>query len=676
MIRAPLSYQSSRSSERPAPARVQTLQRKCACGGTPGPSGECAECRKKRASGNARRSTQPSAINHQSAEVPSIVHEVLRSPGQPLDAAARVFMEPRFGHNFSRVRIHTDAQAAESARAVNALAYTVGSHIVFGSNQFSWRAHANQRLLAHELTHVVQQENTPATEAPAEPEIAPVDDVSERQATKVAASDGFSEAPGITAADGKLLQRSPDDGSDRHGSTLPYHEATELAECIRIMGEQNAAYCSQEVLGERITPPAPPVVPSSAAACFAPLCAQVSRPPVPSTDAAAQSRGNEWLAGALSCLQSSSAGAKASHGPEIIANEEAELRAEVDQINGNLTSGRRGRSTYRYYLSGLEELCRRKTREIGIEFKYNVVFENQPGGLQWGFSDADWDSVEGALAALPAEATTGNPQLLRFRREECHPDDVDPSTGQCVGHGGGFTGGEANAATGVITVYSRGLGTTPYTRSAGIGLSATAQTIRHEVGHTIQPQVARSDRDDFFENVVHWHQYQGPGHVDWPRERLRLRTELGLDDPQLSTWLAGLASGRPVQQDPRTYIKHQITPTYFTVESFESAQVPAGREFDYARTARDEYFAEIYAFAVSRPEFLDRVLPDAQKAWLKRVVFHTPENLRQLAFQAALADPARTEFVVRGSRLFTREQLDALLTEVTTQTRQPGTQFA
>jgi hypothetical protein len=82
---------------------------------------------------------------------------VLRSPGQPLDAATRVFMEPRFGHNFSRVRVHTDARAAESARAVGAAAYTVGYDIVFGEGQFEPGTRNGRQLLAHELTHVVQQ---------------------------------------------------------------------------------------------------------------------------------------------------------------------------------------------------------------------------------------------------------------------------------------------------------------------------------------------------------------------------------------------------------------------------------------------------------------------------------------------------------------------------------------
>lgn len=70
--------------------------------------------------------------------------------GQPLDATTRAFMEPRFGHDFSQVRVHTDAQAAESARTVHALAYTVGHSLVFDTGQYSPTTASGRRLLAHE----------------------------------------------------------------------------------------------------------------------------------------------------------------------------------------------------------------------------------------------------------------------------------------------------------------------------------------------------------------------------------------------------------------------------------------------------------------------------------------------------------------------------------------------
>jgi hypothetical protein len=85
------------------------------------------------------------------------VDRVLDTAGQPLDAATQSFFAARFGHDFANVRVHADAQAAASARSVSALAYTVGSHVVFGDGQFSPGTRAGRQLLAHELAHVVQQ---------------------------------------------------------------------------------------------------------------------------------------------------------------------------------------------------------------------------------------------------------------------------------------------------------------------------------------------------------------------------------------------------------------------------------------------------------------------------------------------------------------------------------------
>jgi hypothetical protein len=90
------------------------------------------------------------------AAAPPIVDSVLNSPGRPLDPTTQEFMASGFGTDFSGVRIHTDAQAARSAEAVDALAYTVGRDIVFGSGQYDPNAQAGRHLLAHELAHVVQ----------------------------------------------------------------------------------------------------------------------------------------------------------------------------------------------------------------------------------------------------------------------------------------------------------------------------------------------------------------------------------------------------------------------------------------------------------------------------------------------------------------------------------------
>jgi hypothetical protein len=162
--------------------KVGLLQRKCACAGTSGPTGECKECRRKRvqtklaissAGGPLEQEADAAAREVSAGRKVSVsghvagasggesaapeVDETLRSPGQPLDRATRVFMEGCFRHDFSRVRIHTDERAAQSARAVDARAYTLGPNVVFAAGQFAPGMATGNRLLAHELTHVVQQ---------------------------------------------------------------------------------------------------------------------------------------------------------------------------------------------------------------------------------------------------------------------------------------------------------------------------------------------------------------------------------------------------------------------------------------------------------------------------------------------------------------------------------------
>jgi len=100
---------------------------------------------------------QRSAAGEQAPEqVPDIVHDVLRSSGQPLDRGTREFMEERFNHDFSAVRVHSGGKAALSAQAVKARAYTVGTHVVIGEGGGNLKSNRATRLLAHELTHVVQ----------------------------------------------------------------------------------------------------------------------------------------------------------------------------------------------------------------------------------------------------------------------------------------------------------------------------------------------------------------------------------------------------------------------------------------------------------------------------------------------------------------------------------------
>jgi Domain of unknown function (DUF4157) len=146
----------------------------------------------------------------ESATVPPLVGEVLSASGQPLDQSTRTFMESRFAHDFSRVQVHTDAKAAESAQAVQARAYTVGRDVVFGAGQYAPGTLAGKRLLAHELTHVVQQGQTPIARKLLT--LGSENDAHEQQADAVAAAITSNQTPVVISpqtAPGGMIQRQP-----------------------------------------------------------------------------------------------------------------------------------------------------------------------------------------------------------------------------------------------------------------------------------------------------------------------------------------------------------------------------------------------------------------------------------------------------------------------------------
>lgn len=190
----------SQAKNAPQPTALLTsgvLQRKCACGQhTPG-GGQCAACVDQEKlkqplqaklqigaandryeqeadrvadqvmamTGHSVVSAAPPRIQRLTGQstgqpgavAPASVDRVLASPGRPLESSLRQDMGQRFGYDFSQVRVHSGSAAEQSARDISARAYTVGRNVVFGAGQFAPKARAGQHLLAHELTHVVQQ---------------------------------------------------------------------------------------------------------------------------------------------------------------------------------------------------------------------------------------------------------------------------------------------------------------------------------------------------------------------------------------------------------------------------------------------------------------------------------------------------------------------------------------
>jgi hypothetical protein len=232
---------SDRASEPATRLADATLQRSCACSSGAGTGGKCEECGSTKrlqakltigasndplereadliadqvlaAPAPAAVSGTPPRIqrfsgrsNGQPAAAPSSVDHALASPGGPLEATLRQDMEQRFGQDFSRVRVHSGSAAERSARDVHANAYTVGQDIVFGAGQFTPGTNQGRRLIAHELTHVVQQGN--------------------RGLSPVAAQQASLSAGMGSSA---LLQRAPDDkGGGTDAPDSPYPEEPEV----------------------------------------------------------------------------------------------------------------------------------------------------------------------------------------------------------------------------------------------------------------------------------------------------------------------------------------------------------------------------------------------------------------------------------------------------------------
>lgn len=157
---------------------------------------------------------------------PSMVRDVIGSPGHPLDASTRAAMEPRFDHDFSQVRVHTDDRAAESARAIGANAYTAGNHIAFGAGRFAPGTQGGHSLMAHELAHVVQQDSGPVAGTQVEEgfSISHPGDAFERQASGERTSAGTVPPGAQSGREAIQVQRQT--GTDSTADTAAVTSAT------------------------------------------------------------------------------------------------------------------------------------------------------------------------------------------------------------------------------------------------------------------------------------------------------------------------------------------------------------------------------------------------------------------------------------------------------------------
>ena len=556
----------------------------------------------------------------------------LGGAGQLLSNKVRNFYEPRFNYDFSHVKVHTDPVASKSAQSINALAYTSGNNIVFNSGQFSPSTDAGKKLLGHELTHIVQQNNSSAINASSLVQR----EIDRRDAIHDPLLDRFSEETG-----------QPREYASQHS---PAYEAWLL------QSQSVPSLSSPRVRGTDPT------------FCLTPLCDRLASPSATclrDPHACAQT----WKQGVLACIRANAYASNATNARDIIANTAVELDAQLAYIDS--IQPVRTASDKRHYTDWLKDYCETKQRELRIEFYHNIVFQEVPvtAGNQtfWANRASDWNSIEEALAALPEEHLFGRASSLpvtSFRREHTHPSSSP----------GKFVGGETDSGTGLVRIFDAGIGATPYTRSASMGLSATNQTIRHEVGHLVDSMLTTAVMDDFFNNAVNWKEYSWAWIIPhpspyptWAAERERLCRDIGFinrqnncDQDRLTEFLGRLDTAGTITENGRVFSK-----TTSFLEVWPVGNVPTGTEFDYARTSKGDYFAEVYAFALSVPEFLHRSLPPPQIEWLKRNVFNTDRHYNDLiapyehlALNAGSSTTVGILQLLNTARLkFTRQQL-------------------
>lgn len=178
-----------------------------------------------RAAGPRVQAKRGDASAESPAEAPTIVHEVLHSPGEPLSQSVRSQFEPGFGQDLGKVRVHTGQRAAQSAEAVNAVAYTVGADVVFANGQYAPDTERGRRLLAHELTHVRQQG---AFHAPGQS--LPVATGEDSQEGAARSAEATIAPPVLSPISTPMVQRDKGDAKAVDIDKMDWKDAVDLAE--------------------------------------------------------------------------------------------------------------------------------------------------------------------------------------------------------------------------------------------------------------------------------------------------------------------------------------------------------------------------------------------------------------------------------------------------------------
>lgn len=387
----------------------------------------------------------------------------------------------------------------------------------------------------------------------------------------------------------------------------------------------------------------------------------------PGSEAALRRAANEWATAVVALIRAGAAASGAPHAQAIADNEADEIPGAVAQLLTDYFGPARDRDSVPQCHQALVRLAAGKEQEVRLQFHHNVIVETHSrGGFGTSGSSDELTMLNTALTGMPDQHVWGSPtRPLRFRRQMM-------ATGSSAS-------GETDPPTSTITLYDSGMQAAPYARSASINLPGFEQTIRHEVGHMVETALSADVRRELFTDIMGWEQYpwawisvRNPPHDNWRAERRKLAQETEIADDALDAWLAGFTI-RPAPNLRRSDTRVRGTRSYIRsttqgdfLHSIRTAETPQGPEFDYALTAHNDYLAELYTFAVSRPFWLAGKLSTAQKAWWRTRVFGTPGSDSEIMRVVGMAPDARMRFMRLVPGLFTWQQINDAVATATT----------
>jgi len=604
----------------------------------------------------------------------------VRGGGAPLPRTSRAFFEARFGADFGAVRVHADAAAARSAQALGARAYTIGRDIVFAPGQFQPGTREGQQLLAHELTHTIQQG---AASGSAPLRVGAADGPAEHEADRAGRAAVENRAmPPISAAAAPSLQRAPNAGGTsgiHHQMAERYRRAhgipsgTGPSDAAIIHSEDYADWITygevskkpRSLLTARRHGPDPSLVLKPFIADLAkPNAAALADPPA---------RAAQVVAELVAALDHSGPAANARMTGDILENTEKELADALATINADwqklkapTTADRRS------YLERLHDFCVLKQREVQLEFKYDVVFINPRGEPAWSYSLDYWNKIDATLAEIPEEHLWNRSfGPITMRREAGDPNKS--------------TGGQTVRGEGAITIFDKGASDSMSLDS--VLEPAYRDTLSHEMGHVVDNMENPGLVDVFFKSVVDWREYnwwvaKNCANTGVDDERCVVCHDAGLmknnkcDNAALTALMGRLEDGQKAETLPngRTFRR---SPKYEqNLNSWPDGNVPkVSPQFNYARTAKTDYFAEIYKYALVAPEKLHGWLPAAQIDWLKKNIFNTEIHLQEALKELTVDTATKKDFSAALSaqapqataKLFTKQQIVRALARLRSQ---------